>query len=418
MPVTIIVGAQFGDEGKGKITDFLAEKADLVVRYHGGNNAGHTVVVGEKVYKFHLLPSGLIQGTKCCIGAGVVLDPKVLLKEMEQLGQSKIKLAIDHRTQIIMPWHNLQDLAREKARGKKIGTTGRGIGPCYEDRAARSGIRFCELVEPERLRKRIAKVFPTKKRILEEIYSVKVDFTEEQVFKEYSELAEKLKPFLEDVSLEVSTAIKDGKNVVFEGAQGMFLDNDFGTYPFVTSSHPLTGGIFTGVGIGLLNNIEAIGIVKAYTTRVGEGPFLTELTGELGETIRKNGNEFGTTTGRPRRVGWLDLVLLKTSIRMNGLTQIALTKADVLNGLPKLKVCVAYECDGKKLEEFPADWTLIEKCKPVYKEFDGFEIDHEEKDFDKLSNEAREYIKFVEKELGVPITFVSLGPKRSQTILR
>ncbi|MDP6670932.1 MAG: adenylosuccinate synthetase, partial [archaeon] len=201
MPVTIIVGAQFGDEGKGKITDFLADNADLVVRYHGGNNAGHTVVVGEKTYKFHLLPSGLIQGTKCYIAAGVVLDPKVLLKEMEQLGQPKIELAIDHRTQIIMPWHNLQDLAREKARGKKIGTTGRGIGPCYEDRAARSGIRFCEFVDPERLRKRIAEIFPTKKRILEEIYSVKVEFNEEQVFKEYSALAEKLKPFLEDVSL-------------------------------------------------------------------------------------------------------------------------------------------------------------------------------------------------------------------------
>ena len=418
VPATIIVGTQFGDEGKGKLTDFLAEKADLVVRYHGGNNAGHTVVVGEKIYKFHLLPSGLIRGKKCCIGAGVALDPRVLIEELKQLGQLKIKLAIDHRTQIIMPWHNLQDGAREQVRGKKIGTTGRGIGPCYEDRAARSGIRFCEFVDPERLRKRIAEVFPTKKRILEEIYSTKVEFSEEDVFKEYSVLVKQLKKFLCDVSLEVSTALKENKNVLFEGAQGMFLDNDFGTYPFVTSSHPMTGGIFTGVGIGLLNDIEAIGIVKAYTTRVGEGPFLTELTGELGETIRKNGQEFGTTTGRPRRVGWLDLVLLKTSIRMNGLTEIALTKADVLNGIPKLKVCVAYECNGKKLEEFPADWTLIEKCKPVYKEFDGFEINHEEKDFNKLSSKARKYIGFIEKELGVPIKFVSLGPKRSQTILR
>ncbi len=418
MPATIIVGTQFGDEGKGKITDFLAEKADLVVRYHGGNNAGHTVVVGEKTYKFHLLPSGLIQGKRCCIGAGVALDPRVLIEEMKQFGQSKIELAIDHRTQIIMPWHNLQDGAREQARGRKIGTTGRGIGPCYEDRAGRNGIRFCELVEPERLRKRIAEVFPTKKRILEEIYSVNVDFSEEQVFNEYSGLGEKLKQFLGDVSLEVSTALKEGKNVLFEGAQGLFLDNDFGTYPFVTSSHPMAGGIFTGVGIGLLNDIEAIGIVKAYTTRVGEGPFLTELKGELGETIRKNGNEFGTTTGRPRRIGWLDLVLLRTSIRINGLTGIALTKADVLSGIPKLKVCVAYECGGKKLEEFPADWGVLKKCKPVYREFDGFEIDHEEKDFSKLSSEAREYIGFIEKELGVPIKFVSLGPKRSQTILR
>tara|TARA_Y100000310_G_scaffold345478_1_gene465445 strand:+ start:1059 stop:2321 length:1263 start_codon:yes stop_codon:yes gene_type:complete len=420
MPGKFVVGAQFGDEGKGKITDYFAEKADLVVRYQGGNNAGHTVVVGETTYKFHLLPSGLVQGVRSCIGAGVVIDPRVLIEEIAKIkGNTNVDLAIDPRAQIIMPWHNLLDGAREVARGKgKIGTTGRGIGPCYEDRAARSGIRFLELVQPEQLKAKIAELYPMKKKIIEEIYGGKVEFSEEDVFNEYSKLGEELKQHMADVSLEVDTALRNGKEVLFEGAQGTFLDNDFGTYPYVTSSHPTAGAAFTGAGIGLFKDYEVTGIVKAYTTRVGEGPFLTELTDELGEHIRKVGKEFGTTTGRPRRVGWLDLVLLRTAVRLNGLTQIALTKADVLNGIEDLKVCTVYDCGGEQLKDFPADWHLLEKCKPVYETLKGFDIDTETKTFDELSQEAKDYIAFIEKALGVPIKIVSTGPKRSQTILR
>ncbi len=419
MVVKTIVGTQFGDEGKGKITDFFAGKADLVVRYHGGNNAGHTVVVGEKVYKFHLLPSGLVQGKKCCIAAGVVLDPRVLKEELERLDRKKIELTIDPRVQIIMPWHNLLDGAMEKMLGqKKIGTTGRGIGPCYEDRAARLGIRFMDLVDGERLKKKISEIYPVKKKIIENVYGEKVDFSEEQVFEEYAALGKEFKPFLEDVSVEVSKAIKEGKEVLFEGAQGFFLDNDFGTYPYVTSSHPMTGGVFTGVGIAPFKESEAIGIAKAYTTRVGSGPFVTELDDELGEQIRKNGNEFGTTTGRPRRVGWLDLVLLRTSTRVNGLTNIVLTKIDVLSGIDELKVCVAYECDGKELKEFPFDLEKLERCKPVYKTFKGFEMSQDAKTLEELPAEVIEYADFVEKELGVKVGIISVGPKRSQTILR
>ncbi len=420
MPAKFIVGTQFGDEGKGKTTDFFAEKADLVVRYQGGNNAGHTVVVGDRTYKFHLLPSGLLQGKKCCIGAGVAIDPRVLVDEIKQIeSEAKINLAIDPRAHIIMPWHNALDAARESAKGKKkIGTTGRGIGPCYEDRAARNGIRFVELVNGEKLKERIAELFPLKKKILEEIYGAKVDFTEEGIFKQYSELGKQLLPLLSDVSIEVSNALKAGKEVLFEGAQGTFLDNDFGTYPFVTSSHPIAGGAFTGIGIGLLKEFEVIGIVKAYTTRVGSGIFPTELEGKLADRIRETGKEFGTTTGRPRRVGWLDLVLLRTAVRLNGLTGIALTKPDVLNGIEELKVCTAYECNGKEMKEFPADWHAVENCKPVYKTFKGFNIAPETKDFDELPQEAKDYIGFMEEELGVPAKIISTGPKRSQTILR
>jgi len=420
MPATIIVGTQFGDEGKGKVTDFYADKADLVIRYQGGNNAGHTVVVGDKTYKFHLLPSGLLQGKKCCIGAGVVVDPRVLAKEIEQISvEFEVKLAIDPRSQVIMPWHNLLDGAREAAKGdRKIGTTGRGIGPCYEDRASRTGIRFAELVDRKRLGQRVKELFPLKKKILEEVYGAKLDFTEESVLEEYGALGETLAQYLEDVSLEAGKALKEGKLVLFEGAQGTFLDNDFGTYPFVTSSHPIAGGLFTGAGIGLFKDFEVTGIVKAYTTRVGSGPFPTELENELGEKIRQAGQEFGTTTGRPRRVGWLDLVILRTAARLNGLTSIALTKLDVLNGIDKLLVCTEYECNGKKLEEFPIGVEELEKCRPVYSEFEGFEIPAGVKEFGKLPEAAQKYVQFIEKQLGVPIKIVSTGPKRSETILR
>lgn len=418
MGSTVVVGAQYGDEGKGKIVDLLAEKADLVVRFNGGNNAGHTVVVKGRKYKFHLMPSGAVQGKRCLIAAGIALDPRVLKKEMEQL-EGRADLAIDPRAQIIMPWHNALDAAKEKAKGKaKIGTTGRGIGPCYADRASRSGIRFCELVERERFRQRLGASFKEKEEMLRKVFGEGTGQSLEEIEAEYSGLGELFSAKLADVSLETSRALDEGKNVLFEGAQGTFLDNDFGTYPYVTSSHPTAGAIFTGTGIGVRKIDRVIGIVKAYTTRVGEGPFVTELGGELGDRIRDKGQEYGTTTGRPRRVGWLDLPLLKTAARLNGLTEIALTKLDVLGGLEKVSVCTVYECNGGKLGEMPADVWELEKCTPVYEEMPGFEVSGSERGYEELSGMARAYVGFVEKELGIPVTFVSVGPGREETVLR
>jgi len=419
MASIVVVGAQFGDEGKGKIVDLLAEKADLVVRFNGGNNAGHTVVVQGKKYKFHLLPSGALQGKKCCIGAGVALDPRVLKEEMKQLeGEFSPKLLIDPRAQIIMPWHNALDGAKEAAKGKaKIGTTGRGIGPCYADRANRAGIRFCDLVDAERLREKIEKGFAENENVLKKVYNAEMPVSKEAIFGEYSALGKEFAKSMADVSVEASSALDEGKSVLFEGAQGTFLDNDFGTYPFVTSSHPIAGGIFTGVGLGIRKIERVIGIVKAYTTRVGEGPFVTELEGALAESVREKGQEFGTTTGRPRRVGWLDLVLLRTAARLNGFSEIALTKIDVLSGMKTIKVCTGYRCSGKSLKEMPADPELLSECVPVYREMPGFEIKGSEKKFGNLPKEAREYVAFIEKEIGARASIVSVGPGREETIV-
>ena len=413
---------QFGDEGKGKVTDFLAEKADLVVRYSGGNNAGHTVMTRGKKYKFHLIPSGAIRGKKCCIAAGVALDPRVLVSEIENIEKERaIKLVIDPRAHLVMPYHNQLDTAEEKGAGKnKIGTTGRGIGPCYADRAARIGFRFEELLNEKVFREKLAQVLPLKKKILENVYSVTLDAGVEDICKEYLALAEKLRGYCGDVSAEVNNAIKAGKTVLFEGAQGTFLDNDFGTYPFVTSSHPITGSIFTGVGIGASNAElgKVIGIAKAYTTRVGEGFFPTEVEGKPAEILRKRGSEFGTTTARPRRIGWLDIPMLKTSARLNGITEIALTKLDVLEVVDKIKVCVSYSCNGKTLKELPANTFDFQQCKPNYIEFDGFSAKAGMTKFEQLSESAQKYINFIEKETGLPIKFISIGPNREDTILR
>ncbi len=419
MPSTVVVGSQFGDEGKGKVVDLLARNAELVVRFNGGNNAGHTVVVEGKKYKFHLMPSGALQGKQCLVAAGVALDPRVLLKELEQLEGKELSLAIDPRTQIVMPWHNALDGAKETAKGKaKIGTTGRGIGPCYADRASRTGIRFCELVESERLRQRVEELFPEKERLLKQVYGSEMQQGKEEILSLYDSLGKGFAKYLGDVSLQVSNALKAGKNVLFEGAQGTFLDNDFGTYPFVTSSHPIAGAVFTGVGIGVQRIDRVIGIVKAYTTRVGSGPFVTELHGELADRIREKGKEFGTTTGRPRRIGWLDLVLIKTALRLNGFTEIALTKLDVLSGLKEVKVCTAYEYNGKTIEEVPADLGRLGQCKPVFEKLPGFEVQGTETEFGQLQQEARDYVGFVEERLGVGAKIVSVGPGREETILR
>ncbi len=419
MPGTVIVGAQFGDEGKGKVTDFYAEKADIVVRYQGGNNAGHTVVVGDETLKFHLLPSGVVQGKRILIGAGVVLDPRVLKEEILHVREKdrEVRLGIDPRTHIIMPWHNLLDEGRENARGAtKIGTTKRGIGPCYADKAERTGIRFEDLVDGEKLKEKISEFYPIKKAILEKAYNVRVPFTQEDIFKEYLPLGTEFRAFLSDVSLEVSEALEKKKNVLFEGAQGTFLDNDFGTYPFVTSSHPISGGVSVGVGIPSTKINRIIGIVKAYTTRVGFGPFPTELNDSMGEHLTEKGNEFGTTTGRQRRVGWLDLPMLRTSMRLNGFTELAITKLDVMSGLDTIKVAESYSVGDKKIKFFPYSNKGLEKAVPNYEEFDGFEITGDEKKYSQLSAGARKYLSFIEKELGAPMKLVSIGPGRLDTV--
>ncbi len=416
MPGIIVVGAQWGDEGKGKITDVLAENAHLVVRYQGGNNAGHTVVVGKETFKFHLLPSGVVQGKEVRIAQGVVLDPRVLVKELDELEKRGIpaKLKIDPRTHIILPYHNHLDAAREGKDGK-IGTTLRGIGPCYEDRAARSGLRFEDLIDSKRLREKLISILEHKLKLLDSVYAHKHNITEDSIIREYEALGKRLAPYVGDVSHEVNSHLQEDESIIlFEGAQGTLLDLSFGTYPYVTSSHPISGSVFINVGIPP-RHFEVIGIVKAYTTRVGKGPFPTELKDKAGEYLREQGREFGTTTGRPRRCGWLDLPMLRYSHRLNGFTQIALTKLDVLSGLKELKVATAYKYGDKELDEFPHDLSILEKCTPVYHTMKGFTLEGQPKDFLQLPQEARDYISFLERELGVPITIMSTGPKREET---
>lgn len=419
MPARIVIGAQFGDEGKGKVVDFFAENSDLVARFNGGNNAGHTVVVGDETFKFHLMPSGAVQGKECCIGAGLVVDPKVLLEEIKMIEDSnrRVKLFIDGRAHIIMPWHKQLDGVKEKQKGKsKIGTTKKGIGPCYADRASRNGIRFCEFVERKRFERRVKELSELKIKTLKKIYGIKPEFTVKKVIKEYSEYALKLKEHLSDCSLKINRAFNENKQVLIEGAQGTFLDNDFGTYPYVTSSHPLSGGALIGAGFGLNRVNACTGVVKAYSTRVGSGPFVTELKGELAEKIREKGNEYGTTTGRPRRVGWIDLPMLRRAHMLNNFTDFALTKLDILSGLKKVKACVSYSLNGEKIMEMPYDTPKLSKCKPNYKEFNGFDLPEKINSLNELPSEALEYIKFIETQTTVPIKIISYGPKRSQTL--
>ncbi|MBN2423051.1 adenylosuccinate synthase [Candidatus Woesearchaeota archaeon] len=414
----VVVGSQWGDEAKGKVTDILAKDADYVVRYQGGNNAGHTVVVGEDVFKLHLIPSGAIHKKKCLIANGVVLDPKVLIKEIDALEKRgiTIDLMIDPLTTIIMPYHNLLDGISEAAlKDKKIGTTKRGIGPAYEDKYGRRAIRFIDLLNKDIFRKKLHENVEIKKKIVEKVYNQEFELDEEEIYDEYSKLAERLKKHSGDVSKIVYDNI-DKKKIVFESAQGTFLDIAYGTYPYVTSSHPISGGLFPDVGIPP-RKLDVIAIVKAYTTRVGEGPFLAELHDETGEKIRKVGHEFGTTTGRPRRCGWLDLVMLKYSARLNGFTSLAITKLDVLSGLDKLKAAVKYTMDEKEVN-FPLTIEQLEKCKVEYKEFSGFTITGKEKSYDELDDNAKKYLEFIESFLDVSISIVSIGPKRSETIIR
>lgn len=423
MATTALVGTQWGDEGKGKIIDILAAKADMVVRAQGGNNAGHTVVSGGVTYKLRLIPSGILyKNCDCLIAGGVVVDPKALLAEMDDVrskGVSTDRLFIDERAHIILPYHLKLDALSEKARGgKDIGTTGRGIGPCYTDCAERSGIRMYDFVHEEIFKEKLFERIAAKNKTIVGVYGEE-PLDADAIFAEYREYAELLKSHVCDTSVLLYEAIKAKKNVLLEGAQGTLLDLGFGTYPFVTSSHPISGGFCIGAGIGPTAIDNCIGIAKAYTTRVGKGPFPTELDDEIGQRIRRVGAEFGTVTGRPRRCGWLDCVILRFATRINGLTRLALNKLDTLSGIKKLKVCVAYEKVGKRTLHFPSDIEELTRCTPVYETLDGWDEDISSvKKFEDLPKNARQYVEFVEKQIDCRISIIGVGPDRTQSIYR
>lgn len=425
MSAFIVLGAQWGDEGKGKMTDYLAKEADVVVRFQGGNNAGHTVEVDDKQYKLHLIPSGILYKNKLnVIGNGVVLDPKALFEEINYLKENGVNVTADNliisdRAHLIMPYHKVLDGIKEKSRGKNdIGTTGKGIGPCYTDKMERSGIRVCDLMHKEVFYNNLKNNLEIKNEIISKVYGgEKLNF--DSIYKEYTVYAEKLAPFVKDISVEVYDCIKSNKNVLFEGAQGTLLDIDYGTYPFVTSSSTIAGGVCIGSGIGPTMINGAVGIAKAYTTRVGKGPFPTELNDETGNWIREQGHEYGVTTGRARRCGWLDLVILKTSSRISGLTSFAVTKIDTLGGLDKIKACVGYKFNGKVIDYVPASLEDLAKCEPVYEEFDGWDENIKNaRDYNSFPENAKKYISRIEEFTGTKVSIVSVGPERDQTIKR
>jgi adenylosuccinate synthase len=419
MVINLVIGTQWGDEGKGKVVDYFSKDADYVVRFQGGNNAGHTIKVGDEVYKLHLTPSGVIQGKIGVIGNGVVIDPEVLIYEIDQLTKRGIKpkLLISDRANIIMPYHRILDGAEENLLGNgKIGTTKRGIGPCYSDKIARKGIRVIDLIDKETLSKKLDSILPIKQKILE-IYKIKEKLNKKEILERYLCYGTFLKKYIASTHIELNNAIKSGKNILFEGAQGTMLDVDYGTYPYTTSSHTIAGGSIIGTGVGPKYIDEIIGIVKAYTTRVGGGPLPTELFDKNGKHLQEKGHEFGTTTSRPRRCGWLDLLVVKHSCMISGITKLAMTKLDVLDGLDKVKICVNYNLNGKKIDYLPAKIEDVEKCKPVYKEFKGWKfIDKKSSSLSDLPKEAQDYLKFIEKEVGVKISIVSIGPGRKETI--
>ncbi|MFH1285514.1 MAG: adenylosuccinate synthase [Candidatus Micrarchaeota archaeon] len=455
MSGAIIVGAQWGDEGKGKIVDYYAEKADLVVRYSGGNNAGHTVVVAGKTYKFHLMPSGVVRGKRVVIGNGVVVDPEVLLEEIAKLRAEGFEpdLLISERAHIILPVHKqLDGGAQEKAKGKwKAGTTKRGVGPCYMDKVGRFGVRVAELMNPKSFAEKLDVLLPIQQKILKSVYGEELETSREETIRKYSDYAQQLKKYVGDASNEINNALRAKKKVLFEGAQGTMLDIDHGLYPYGTSSNTSAGGALTGAGVGPSAINEVIAVAKAYVSRVGEGPVPTELgtyeqaKGEnkdepissedvsraekgdeyfLGKYMRKKGFEYGTTTGRPRRCGWFDAVTVRYAVAVNGLTGLAITKLDTLGGLKKVRICVAYELNGKKIETQPADVESYAKCKPVYEDLDGWEELSEKewealarKGYDALPAQMRAYVERISKLCSVPIYLVSIGRGRESTIV-
>ena len=422
MPAIVLLGAQWGDEGKGKATDLLGDRVDYVVRYQGGNNAGHTVVIGDQKYALHLLPSGILSPNVIpVIGNGVVIDPAVLLTEIKGLNERGIdtsKLKISTNAHLITPYHRTIDKVSERFLGKsKIGTTGRGIGPAYADKINRIGIRVQDLFDPSILKQKIEAALHDKNQILIKVFNRK-GITVDEVLDEYLGYAQILKPYVVDTALLLDQALKSGKNVLLEGSQGTLLDVDHGTYPFVTSSNPTAGGASTGSGIGPTKITRVIGILKAYTTRVGSGPFPTELFDADGEALRKIGGEVGVTTGRNRRCGWFDAPIARYAVRVNGLTDFFLTKLDVLTGWEKIPVCVAYEVDGVRIEELPASQTDFHHAKPIYEYLPGWKENiSKAKSVDDLPNNAKEYVKFLEKVSGAPVSAIGVGPGRDETIV-
>lgn len=420
----VVIGTQWGDEGKGKVVDVLAETARLIVRFQGGNNAGHTMVVDGETFISHLIPSGILHQNKVClIGNGVVVDPGVLIEEIQHLRDRGISvgphnLLISENANLIMPYHKLIDHGRERLKGnKKLGTTGRGIGPCYEDKVTRRGIRFCDLIDPETFRQKLSSILGEKTFYLKEfLRSETVD--EAAILNEYLPYSEVLRPYVANVSVSISQAIKAGHHILFEGAQGTHLDIDHGTYPYVTSSNTVAGNACCGAGIGPTQIHGVIGMVKAYTTRVGRGPLPTELHDEIGDRIQQRGAEFGATTGRRRRCGWLDTAVVCNAARINSLTGLAITKLDVLSGLKNLMICTAYRYKQDRLTEFPAALRVLEECEPIYEELPGWPDDITAiQDIDDLPENARTYVKRVEELVETPVQIISVGPGRKQTIV-
>jgi adenylosuccinate synthase len=419
----VVVGTQWGDEGKGKIVDLLAEFADIVVRFQGGNNAGHTLVLGDEQFICHLIPSGILQEKMCVIGNGVVVDPEVLIKELDDLTRRGVnvgadKLKISERAHLIMPYHKQIDHSREKLKGEhKIGTTGRGIGPAYEDKASRRGIRFVDFLDPDGFSEKVSAILEEKNFYLKHYFSVET-LDASRIIEQYKAYADRLAPYVTNISILINNAVKQKRSVLFEGAQGTHLDIDHGTYPFVTSSSTVAGNACCGAGIGPGAISAVLGIVKAYTTRVGKGPFPAELFDEIGDHMQKKGAEFGATTGRKRRCGWLDTVILRNAVRLNGLTGIAVTKLDVLQGLGSLKICTGYAYKGKILNDFPASLKILEACKPVYETLPGWAEDISgAKEIKKLPVNVKNYLKRIEELTETPIHIVSVGAQRKQTIV-
>lgn len=416
----VVVGTQWGDEGKGKIIDVLADRADYVVRFQGGNNAGHTVVVNGEKFILKLLPSGVLHGGTCVIGPGVVVDPKVLLEELASLetrGAKTDHVIISDRAQVIMPYHvKLDELREAKEGGLKIGTTKKGIGPCYEDKISRYGIRMADLLDMPQFEEKLKRNLAMKNEIFTKIYGVEpLDY--DKILADYKGYIEKIKHRIKDTIPIVNKALDENKLVLFEGAQAMMLDINYGTYPYVTSSSPTTGGVTTGAGVSPRKIDKGIGVMKAYTTRVGEGPFVTELLGEFGEKVRQIGGEYGAVTGRPRRCGWLDLVVGRYATMINGLTDIVITKIDVLSGLGKLKICTAYEIDGERYESVPANTDLLYRTKPIYEELDGWDEDITKvQKYEDLPENCKKYLKRIEEIVKCKISVVSVGPDRTQNI--
>lgn len=420
MSSVVVVGAQWGDEGKGKITDFLSQNAEVVARYQGGNNAGHTIVFGGKKYKLHLIPSGIFFNDKICVvGNGMVIDPKALVTELEYLhgeGVNTDNLRISNRAHVILPYHlKLDELDEERKGANKIGTTKKGIGPAYMDKAARIGIRIADLLDREEFERKLTQNLADKNRVLEKLYDAE-GFKLEDILDEYYNYGQQFAKYVCDTSVVLNDALDEGRRVLFEGAQGVMLDIDQGTYPFVTSSNPVAGGVTIGSGVGPTKINHVVGVCKAYTTRVGDGPFPTELHDEIGHQIREVGREYGTTTGRPRRVGWFDSVVVRHARRVSGLTDLSLNSIDVLTGIETLKICVAYKYKGEVIEEFPASLKVLAECEPVYEEMPGWNEDITGvRKLDELPDNARHYIERVSQLTGIPLSIFSVGPDRNQT---